>query len=324
MQLGVRPSSQTVPMGSFVSILRLGRRRVDILPAVFLLAFSYLCPPLLAAGGSSLERTVSFMADDFRIVGTLTEPNSPEPSPIVVILHGMGGNRHGPTIRGTSVPLFRTVARNWAARGVASLTISTGGRGGSEGDYVDMTLERRVNEALAAIDWIVAQPKFDKEKISILGHSQGTLVAASAARRLKAQVPVQSVILWAPQSNALEVYKRSMGIKIYEKGLQSEQNEIVSWYGVGGQLRKFKRAFFTGLRDFNAVMDIGAFGGPTLIVTGLRDRWSPSWRAAEFKASGDQCTFLEFDVGHRMGAGIGPTAVDLMARETLSWLLNLP
>lgn len=298
-------------------ILRLSAPRLPW--AVLWVGFFYLCTSSLGAENDSVERTVSFPASGFKIVGTLTQPTLPGPHPIVLILHGGGGNRSGPTIRGTSVPLFRAIARDWASHGVASLSISTGGRGGSEGNYVDMTFERRVGEALAAIKWIAAQPEFDKDRISLLGHSQGTLIAASAARRLVAQIPVQSVVLWAPLSNALEVYKRSMGLATYEKGLSAAPDEIITWH-IGGQMRAFKRAFFTGLRDFDAVADIGAYNGATLLITGRRDRWSPSWRAAKFKDSGAPCTFLEFDIGHRMGADIGATAVDAVAQATLSWL----
>lgn len=209
-----------------------------------------------------VEREIAFQANGMKVVGTLTEPADLESLPIVLVLHGMGGNRHGPMIHLYHESLFREVARTWATQGIASLRISTGGRGGSGGKFVDMTLERRVGEALAATNWIVNQKKFDTKQISILGHSQGTLIAASAAKRLAAMTPVKSVILWAPQANALDVYKRSMGLVNYEKGLHAKPGEVVSWSGVGGQTRAFKRGFFAGLIDFDAVTDIGEYGGP--------------------------------------------------------------
>lgn len=254
------------------------------------------------------------------VVGTLTEPVTPGPFPIVLILHGMGGDRQGPVIRGTGETLFGGVARIWARRGVASLRISTGGRGGSEGDFVDMTLDRRVEEALGAIKWIVGQRRFDGARISILGHSQGTLIAASAAKRLAATIPMKSVVLWAPQESALPVYKRSMGLGVYEKGIAAKPDEVVGWIGAGGQVRAFKRGFFAGLADFDAVADIAAYGGPTLVVTGDRDQWSPPWRARAFEESG--AVIMTFDVGHRMGADMGIDAVHELAEATLNWLVT--
>ena len=275
------------------------------------------------AGEPVSQRDISFDADGFRVVGTLVEPAMSGRHPIVLILHGMGGRRHGPRVRGTGGTLFGEIARDWAARGVASLRISTGGRGGSAGEFVDMTLERRTREAVAAIRWIARQPQFDSGRITLLGHSQGSLIAAAAGKRLRNTVtPAASVVLWAPQANALDTYRRSMGFATYEKGIHAKPGEVVRWRGIGRQARAFRRNFFTGLSDFDAVADIRAYGGPVLIVTGRRDRWAPGWKARAFSKSGAPVTFKSFDVGHRMGADRGIDAVREVSKATLDWLLR--
>ena len=212
-------------------------------------------------------------------------------------------------------------ARIWAENGVASLRISTRGRGGSDGDFQNMTLERRTQEALAAIEWIRMRNDFNHMKISILGHSQGTIIATSVASRMNHVNGVKSLMLWAPQSNALATYRSSMGFSTYKKGLNAERNEVVRWKGAGGAMRGFKSGFFRGLSKVNTMAEIANYRGRLLVITGSRDKWS---RTASAKIFGryhkGQHRFAEFDVGHRMGASLGPVAVDRVAKYTLDWL----
>ena len=103
-----------------------------------------------SAGEAPPERDVTYRAGGLAVVGTLAAPAGPGPVPIVLMLHGMGGARDGSRVRGSDLRLFAELAAQFARRGVASLRISTGGRGGSEGAFVDLTLARRLDEALAA------------------------------------------------------------------------------------------------------------------------------------------------------------------------------
>lgn len=261
------------------------------------------------------EQIVSFLVDGQKIVGTLTKPIGKASPPIVLMLHGMGGNRHGP--RG----LFVRTARLWAENGVASLRISTRGRGGSDGDFKNMTLERRTQESLAAIEWIRLRNDLDHMKTSILGHSQGTIIAVSTASRLIHVHGVKSLMLWAPQSNALAAYRTSMGLATYKKGLNAKPNEIVRWRGAGGAIRAFKTGFFRGLSKVNTMEEIANFHGRLLVVTGRRDKWSHTASAKIFgRHHKGKHRLAEFDVGHRMGASIGPEKVDMVAKYTLDWL----
>lgn len=239
----------------------------------------------------------------------------------MLILHGMSGNRHGGRIRGTNRTLFGQVAQIFAGGGIASLRISTGGRGGSEGAFHDMTLERRVQEALRAIEWISEQRRFDPGQINILGHSQGSIIATSTAARMSGLGTIKSVVLWAPQSNALVTYRRSMGEAIYQKGLKAAPDEVVQWHGTSNTTRAFKRGFFENLANFHTLDDVEEHRGRLLVVTGKRDRWSTRSDAQGFKDRHRGETKLsEFDVGHRMGASTDLLAVTAVAQGTLDWL----
>lgn len=267
------------------------------------------------------SRFISFQLNNQKIVGTLTKPANVKTPPVVLILHGMGGNRFGPRIKNDGRRLFVRTAQILAENGIASLSISTRGKGGSEGDFRDMTLERRVQEALIAIQWLVTQNEFNNSNIAILGHSQGSLIATSAASRLASAKMVTSVMLWAPQSNALMTYRTSMGLKTYKKGLKAKPGEVVSWLGAGKQIRSFRTEFFQGLSKINTLTDIASFSGRLLIVRGKYDRWSTLATAQKIQANhqGDH-SIAEFYVGHRMGASTGLGITDKVINHTIYWL----
>lgn len=276
----------------------------------------------LNAQADVLTRDIAFHLDGREIVGTLTVPEDEDRPPIVLILHGMSGDRQGPQVSGGIGTLFSQTSQVLAENGIASLRFSTGGRGGSEGLFSDMTLERRIQETVKAVEWVSQQERFNLDEISILGHSQGALIAVSAAMRVDNPLQIKSLVLWAPQSNALNTYRGRMGVVKYQKGINAKPDEIVSWGGVGGTLRAFKRDFFTGLAKVKTLDDIARFNGRLLVVTGTRDRWSTSASAQVFKHRHlGETKLLEFDVGHRMGAQIGAASVTALAKSTALWLL---
>lgn len=296
---------------------------------------SYLQSTILAAIWAvlALSHVQSAVADDVhdihvvsipigtqKLVGTLTRPQHIAHPPVVLILPGTGGRRDGPRIRGTDQGLLVRMASLLADAGLASLRLSPHGRGGSDGDFKDTTFERRIEEAVAAVEWLTMRGEFDSESIHVLGHSQGTIIAAGLARRLEDRI--KSVVMWAPIVDPLASYRRSMGPATLEKGLNAAPDEIIRWRGVAGTMRAFRPGFFKGLLTADPLGDISAFQGRLQVVTGKRDRWSPTAAAQAFESRHPgKHTLGAFEVGHRMGAEQGLAAVDDVARHTVDWLV---
>ena len=275
----------------------------------------------LDAAEQITESEISFQVNGKLVRGTLATPMEIKNAPVVLILVGMSGERHGPPIKNSNLTMFEYLAQGLAQNGVASLRISTAGKGGSEGDFQDMTLHLRVNEAVAAINWLVKQKRFDSTRISVLGHSQGTLVAAATAKETMLTNPLHSIVLWAPQVDALKTYKRSMGLTVFNQGISAKPNEIVRWKSSTARVRAFRQGFFKSLARFNAVNDLRDFSGNLLIVTGKRDHFSPSGNAREFNTLPSNPDLSSFDVGHRMGAEQNLAAYKAVYMSTLNWLL---
>lgn len=266
------------------------------------------------------EERVSYPLDGRRIVGVLTRPVGRAPAQVVLVLPGAGGERDGPPIRGGGVGLLERTARLWAESGVASLRISPRGRGGSEGDFRDLTIGRRVDEAAAALRWLLDQEGYGALRIAVLGHSQGAVVAAHLAARAAPDRPLDAVMLWAPIADPRAGYRAVLGLKAYENALAADPVAIVRWRGASGAPRTARAAFFQELETLDVAAAVAAFAGPMLAVSGRSDRLSTlaDARALLARHSGRHDAVI-VEAGHWLG-GAGLAAADETARRTLAWL----
>ena len=117
----------------------------------------------------------------------LPELQEGEKCPVVVICHGFMGNKNE--------PLLSAIAENLVELGIGAIRCDFNGHGQSEGEFVDMTVLNEIDDALAVIDYVRRMPQTDG--ISILGHSQGGVVAAMTAGQLGGSV-LKSAVLMAP------------------------------------------------------------------------------------------------------------------------------
>lgn len=83
------------------------------------------------------------------------------------------------------------------------------GSGDSSGDYADTTLESQVKEAKEALTYLKNTGQVNPRKISLLGHSQGGIVASAVAA--SPPFPLSSVILWNPGINPPAAYTAIFG-----------------------------------------------------------------------------------------------------------------
>ncbi len=128
------------------------------------------------------EEEFGFRAPDgARLAGTLTLPEGRGPFPALLLASGSGAQDRDETILGH--PVFATIARFFAARGVASLRFDDRGVGASEGVAEGSSFAEEVADLGAALEALAARPEIDQGRIRLLGHSQGGLTAAALAAR---------------------------------------------------------------------------------------------------------------------------------------------
>jgi alpha-beta hydrolase superfamily lysophospholipase len=126
--------------------------------------------------------------------------------PVVLMIAGSGPtDRDGNSPLGVHSNTYRMLASELAARGVASVRYDKRGSGGSGlGSAPEaLVLDDFVEDALAWIQTIRKQTEFGK--LTLLGHSEGGLIAALAAER----APVDALVLLASPGRPLGALVRS-------------------------------------------------------------------------------------------------------------------
>ncbi len=118
-------------------------------------------------------------SDGVQLAGTLTRPQGPGPFAAVVLLPGSGPHDRNETIFGHRP--FWVLADALTRRGIAVLRFDARGVAKSTGSYGKSTTYDFVNDARATVEFLRARADIDKRRVGLLGHSEGTIVAALAA-----------------------------------------------------------------------------------------------------------------------------------------------
>lgn len=110
------------------------------------------------------------------LAGTLSLPKDRvSPAPAVVLVSGSGPQDRDETIAGHKP--FAVIADYLARRGVAVLRYDDRGVGESEGTFEFGTTLDFATDAWAAVEFLKSRPEIDPEKIGLIGHSEGGLIA---------------------------------------------------------------------------------------------------------------------------------------------------
>lgn len=142
-----------------------------------------------AMPGPGAGDSISVQTSSGTLAGTLLLP-AHCPCPAVLIIAGSG-----PTDRDGNSPLLpgannslRYLAEGLAAKGIASVRYDKRGVGGSKGAMPASESELRFDDFVAdAVAWLAklrADPRFTT--VSVVGHSEGSLIGMIAAREAKA------------------------------------------------------------------------------------------------------------------------------------------
>ncbi len=171
---------------------------------------AFIAGLLAASTGQAGERRVEIEVEGGPVVGTLEQPATAAPEAAVLLLHGFTGSRDELAVAGVDEGVFARTARRLAEAGIASLRIDFRGSGESGGEWRDTTFSGQIADATAALDWLRAEPELQAAPTSVLGWSQGGLVAAHLAA---AQPDIAALVLWAPAQNPLWNFSGFLGVE---------------------------------------------------------------------------------------------------------------
>ncbi len=154
----------------------------------------YSPPP----GAPYEAREVRIPAGDHVLAGTLTVPRGSGPFPAVVTITGSGPQERDESLPGVAgYAIFRQIADTLSRRGIAVLRYDDRGIGASTGSFGQATSADFAADAQAAMVWLRAQPAIAGDRIALLGHSEGGLIAPLVAAQ---DSTVAAIILLAGPS----------------------------------------------------------------------------------------------------------------------------
>jgi len=129
------------------------------------------------------EQEVQITANGNILAGTLTLPDSGDEYPVCLMIHGSGPVDRDENIKVQKLNVFNTIAHRLAEHGVASLRYDKRGCAKSTGDHLRASHQDTVDDAGACIDFLLTAENISIERIVLLGHSEGTIIAPQLAPR---------------------------------------------------------------------------------------------------------------------------------------------
>jgi len=129
------------------------------------------------------EEEVSYrnQKDGIKLTGTLTYPNFEEdnPFPAVLLISGSGAQDRNEEVMGHRP--FLVLADHLTRNGIAVLRVDDRGVGGSAGYLYDSTSVDLAQDVIAGVNYLKKRREIDSNKIGLIGHSEGGLIAPIVA-----------------------------------------------------------------------------------------------------------------------------------------------
>lgn len=183
-----------------------------------------------------LQENITVIADPvFPLNGRLTLPDDPAgPLPAVVMVHGSGASNMDEKV--LKLTPFKDLAEGLAKRGIASLRYDkrTFAHGRKCAKLKNITVrEETVDDALAALDLLKGDPRIDPDRIWILGHSMGAMLAPRIASEWG---KARGVVMMAGTPYRLD----DIVLRQLKQGQNG--NPLLGWI-VGMQYKKYAKKF---------------------------------------------------------------------------------
>lgn len=179
-------------------------------------AIVLLVVSVMEAFASESERVTLPGPDGVTLQALLFKPAGARgPTPVVIALHGCGGNTRRD---GTLIPRVPDWSERWVAQGYAVLWPDSFG---SRGLPPQCTVQKRVinpairaGDAVASLAWLAQQPFADKARIALVGWSNGAgtalrAVAQAGERQVPAGLDFKEAIAFYPGCRPLVERRRA-------------------------------------------------------------------------------------------------------------------
>ncbi|MBS0213110.1 MAG: alpha/beta fold hydrolase [Proteobacteria bacterium] len=249
------------------------------------------------------------------------------PFPAVVFVHGSGPNDRDESVGGTRV--FADLAQGLADRGIASLRYDKRTRVHPDEFTGAYTVDDEVtDDALAAVAFLRKQPGIDPQRIYVVGHSLGAMMAPRIAQ--KAGAEIRGIVLLAAPARHLEdilVDQNAYMAKLAGKHDTETEKQLAELKVAVAAVKKIDAhtpptqkflldqpaSYWRSLDDYDDVAVARTLKQPLLILQGQRDFQvtAPDWQRWHAALAHDpHATFKDYPaLNHLFVAGKGPSSL---------------
>ncbi len=155
------------------------------------------------------EQDLVVSSGDISLAGTLTWPDGSAHVPLVLMIHGSGPLDRDENIPIQKLNIFNALAKTFVENGIASFRYDKRGCGKSLGKFIEAGYLDLVADAEACLAHLRENFADRANGIYLLGHSEGTLIAAEIALRQ----PVDGLVQLAPFVEDMEKILRDQARK---------------------------------------------------------------------------------------------------------------
>jgi pimeloyl-ACP methyl ester carboxylesterase len=153
------------------------------------------------------DESVTIPALGFNLAGTITRPQGGAPAPAdaaqgrgerskgtpaIILIGGSGPTDRDETVAG--IPIFGQVARDLVNAGFVVVRYDKRGVGQSGGRAESATIADYAEDARSVLLWLEKRKEVDKDRIGVVGHSEGALVAMLLAGRERGKVKAFALV----------------------------------------------------------------------------------------------------------------------------------
>jgi uncharacterized protein len=207
---------------------------------------------------SKLEAFVFQNKRGQNLVGVMHHGEGEGSRPCLIVCHGFAGTKIGGSRR------FVEFARYAVKHNLSVFRFDFAGSGDSDGDLVDLTLDRELEDLQAAIDLVATIDGVDLKRIGLVGHCLGGVTVIRESAR---NSQVYKTVAWAPFTDLSGTVQRLVGEDAFSILQESDEAEFL----YHGELMQCGPKILKQSSELDMFKEVAQVNQPLLIIHGTED-----------------------------------------------------
>lgn len=261
-----------------------------------------------------MEKKVFIKGKKFNIPAIIAYPEIGNKFPAVILCHGTGANKN------EVGDMYVMLANELLKEGIASIRMDYAGCGESEAKAQDLTFFGEVDDTLKVYEYLQECNFVDKEKIGILGLSQGVRIWAELVKKVP---EIKFGVSWSGACQMNEGIFENWYQGYYEEAVKNGYAAIqMTW----GDELILSKEWFDDIKKSTPLEGLKGYEGPVLAVAGVDDDMVPCEHTVEIiKACGNPKSRAIFfpKANHIFNVlAEDKTATYMVIKQTIEWIKN--